>query len=176
MEHGERFVEVEGRGWRRVVASPEPREVLDAPAAEALLAQGYLVVSAGGGGIPTVRNDDGTFEGVEAVIDKDLTAAVVAEHLSADALVIATDVEHVVLGFGTPAAKPLEEVSVSQLRRIADEQHFATGSMGPKVEAVLRFAERTGGTGVITALDTISDAVAGAAGTRVVPDEAHERN
>src|SRR3712207_5802088 len=88
MDHGETYVEVAGRGWRRVVASPEPRECLDAPAADALLAQGYLVVASGGGGIPTVRGEDGILEGIEAVIDKDLTASLVAAHLGADLLVI----------------------------------------------------------------------------------------
>jgi carbamate kinase len=174
MEHGERFVEIPQRGWRRVVASPEPQECLDAPAADTLLSQGYLVVFSGGGGIPTVRNDDGTLEGIEAVIDKDLTAALVAEHLSADALVIATDVDHVVLDWGTSRARPMGAVTAPEMRRIAEEQRFAAGSMGPKVEAVTRFCERTGGTGVITSLDSVSDAVAGTAGTRVVPDKDQE--
>ena len=167
--HGEHFVEVEDRGWRRVVASPEPLECLDAPAAELLLAQGYVVVSSGGGGIPTARNDDGMLEGVEAVIDKDLTAALVAEGVGAELLVIATDVENVVAGWGTPDARPVLEVDPAAMRAITAEERFAAGSMGPKVEAVTRFAERTGGTGVITSLDLLSDAAAGSAGTRVVP-------
>ncbi len=167
--HGEHFVEIPDRGWRRVVASPEPLECLDAPAADLLLEQGYVVVASGGGGIPTVRNEDGVLEGVEAVIDKDLTAALVAERVGADLLVIATDVEHVVAGWGTPEARPVREVDVDAMRVIAAEERFAVGSMGPKVEAVTRFAERTGGTGVITSLGTLSDAVAGSVGTRVVP-------
>jgi len=168
-EHGERYVEVPGRGWRRVVASPEPLECLDAAAADVLLSQDYLVVCSGGGGIPTVLNDDGTYEGVEAVIDKDLTAAVVAEHLAADVLVIATDVESVVLDWGTPEARPLGEVTAQQMRALVAQQGFAAGSMGPKVEAVTRFCERTGGTGIITSLDSVSAAVVDQAGTRVVP-------
>ncbi|HET6562675.1 MAG TPA: carbamate kinase [Marmoricola sp.] len=167
--HGEHFVEIPERGWRRVVASPEPLECLDAPAADVMLAQGYVVVSSGGGGIPTVRNEDGLLEGVEAVIDKDLTAALVAERVGADFLVIATDVENVVAGWGTPEARPVHEVDAGAMRVIATEERFAAGSMGPKVEAVTRFAERAGGTGVITSLDKLSEAVAGTAGTRVVP-------
>jgi carbamate kinase len=169
MSHGERFVEVPGRGWRRVVGSPQPLECLDAAAADCLLAQGFLVVSSGGGGIPTVRRSDGTLEGVEAVIDKDSTAALVADHLHADVLVIATDVESVVTGWGTPDARPVGEVDTQEMRAIAAEQRFAAGSMGPKVEAVTRFAERTGGTGIITSLDRLSDALTGASGTRVTP-------
>lgn len=168
-EHGQRFVEVEGRGWRRVVPSPEPLECLDAAAADTLLAAGYVVVCSGGGGIPTLRRPDGCLEGVEAVIDKDLTAALVAEHVGADALVIATDVDAVVLGWGTSAATPVGEVEAPRMREIATEQHFAAGSMGPKVEAVTRFAERCSGTGIITSLARLADALAGGAGTRVVP-------
>ena len=167
--HGERYVEIPGRGWRRVVASPEPLEILDMPAADLLLAQGYVVVCSGGGGIPTIRRADGGYEGIEAVIDKDLTAALLAEHVEADVLVIATDVENVVADWGTPEALPLEEVEVTAMRVIATEQQFAAGSMGPKVEAVTRFVERTGGTGAITSLELLSDAVAGTAGTRIVP-------
>jgi carbamate kinase len=169
IEHGQQYVEIPGKGWRRLVASPEPLECLDAAAADALLAAGYVVVCSGGGGIPTVRQSDGQLCGVEAVIDKDLTAALVARHIGADALVIATDVEAVVLGFGTPDAQPVGEVTAPELRAIAREQQFAAGSMGPKVEAVLRFAESTSGTGIITSLAQIGEALAGTAGTRVVP-------
>jgi carbamate kinase len=169
MQHGERFVEIPGRGWRRVVASPEPLECLDGPAAEALLAAGYVVVCSGGGGIPTIRRADGGLEGIEAVIDKDLTAALVAGHLDADLLVIATDVDHVVADWGTPHATPVGRVDAAALRAIAAEQRFAAGSMGPKVEAVVRFAERGKGTGVITALDRLPDVLSDDVGTRVVP-------
>jgi carbamate kinase len=170
IDHGQSFIEVAGKGWRRVVASPEPLECLDAPAADVLLGEGYVVVCSGGGGIPTVRLPDGSLAGVEAVIDKDLTAALVAEHVGADVLVIATDVEAAVTGYGTDAAAPIGEVGATAMRKIAAAEHFAAGSMGPKVEAVTRFAERTGGTGVITSLHSIAEAVAGRAGTRVVPD------
>ena len=169
MEHGQQYVEVPGRGWRRVVASPEPIAVLDGPAADALLGRGFVVVCSGGGGIPTIRKGDGTLEGVEAVIDKDLTAALVAREISADLLVIATDVDSAVTDWGTPHARPIGEVTTSEMRAIAKDQGFAAGSMGPKIEAVTRFAERAGGTGIITSLARISHAIEGRLGTRVVP-------
>lgn len=168
IEHGQHFVEVSDRGWRRVVASPEPLECLDGAAARTLLAQSYLVVCSGGGGIPTVRRDDGSLVGVEAVIDKDLTAALIAQQTSADVLVIATDVDSAVTDWGTPNASPIGEVTTEQMRAIAAEQDFAAGSMGPKIEAVTRFAER-GGTGIITSLAQIAQAIQGHVGTRVVP-------
>ncbi|CAM2977279.1 carbamate kinase [Saccharomonospora xinjiangensis] len=169
MAHGQRFVEVPQRGWRRVVASPRPREALDMPAAEALLDAGYVVVCSGGGGIPTVRAEDGTLHGVEAVIDKDLTAALLAEQIAANVLVIATDVESVVTDWGTPKAAPIGRVTSTRLREIAREQGFAAGSMGPKVDAVVQFAERAGGTGIITSLHRLADSVGGTVGTQVVP-------
>lgn len=170
IEHGQNFVEVPDKGWRRVVPSPEPRECLDGPAADALLGAGYVVVCSGGGGIPTIRRDDGALTGVEAVIDKDLTAALIAAHLRADVLVIATDVEAAMTDFGTDHAALIGQVTPARMREIAEEQGFAAGSMGPKVEAVTRFAETSDGVGVITSLAHISRAVAGEAGTRIVND------
>jgi carbamate kinase len=164
IQHGQRWEDRGERGWRRVVASPEPRAVIDAPAVRTLLSAGYVVVCNGGGGIPVVREPDGRLRGVEAVIDKDLGAALLAHSLGADVLVIATDVAAAVVGWGTAAARPLGEVDVAELRRIAAEGHFASGSMGPKVEAACRFAEN-GGRSVITSLDAIADAVHSAVGT-----------
>jgi len=155
------------RGWRRMVASPEPLEVLDAAAAASLVAAGFVVVAAGGGGIPVVREPDGTLRGVEAVIDKDLAAAVLARGLGADVLVIATDVEHVVAGFGTSDARPIGLTSVAELRGLAAAGHFGSGSMGPKVEAVLRFVAGGGSRAVITSLERIGEGVHGRAGTVV---------
>ncbi len=151
------------RGWRRVVASPEPRSVVDAPAIAALVAAGFVVVCAGGGGIPVVLRDDtdGPLHGVEAVIDKDLTAALLARELGADTLVVATDVPHVVLGFGTPTARPLGRVTPAELRAHAAAGEFGSGSMGPKVEAALRFVEGGGERAVVTSLENITDAVTG---------------
>jgi carbamate kinase len=171
IDHGQSWEDRGERGWRRVVPSPEPLEVLDARAARWLCDGGYVVVANGGGGVPMVRAGD-AFVGVEAVIDKDLGAVVLGRALDADILVIATDVDAAVIGFGTPQARPLGRVTVAQLRAYADDGHFASGSMGPKVEAACRFVERGGARSVITSLDRIADAVedpSGAAGTVVVP-------
>jgi carbamate kinase len=171
IEHGQRWVDRGVRGWRRVVASPEPRACLDVAAVTTLLDDGWVVVCSGGGGIPTVHDEEQGYLGVEAVIDKDLTAALLAEQLVADRLVIATDVDAAVVGWETPQARPLGEVGVVELRKLAAEGHFASGSMGPKVEAACRFVERTGRPAVITSLHRIAEAVDGNAGTVVVPDE-----
>lgn len=157
------------RGWRRLVASPEPQEVLDAPAVSALLGQGFIVVAAGGGGIPCVPDARGGYKGVEAVIDKDLTAYLLSRMVGADLLVIATDVDHAVLGWGTAEERPLGRVGVAELREMERAGEFGVGSMLPKIEAVTRFVESGGPRGVITALSNIQDAVAGGVGTEVVP-------
>lgn len=169
IEHGEAWEDRGERGWRRIVASPEPLEILDADAVRALIAAGFVTVANGGGGIPVVRGPDGCVRGAAAVIDKDLGAALLASAVLADVLVIATDVEAAVLGYGTAGARPLGQVGVAELRKHAADGQFAGGSMGPKVEAVCRFVERGGRRGVITSLDRIPDAVAGRAGTVVVP-------
>ncbi|HEX5087149.1 MAG TPA: carbamate kinase [Nocardioides sp.] len=170
VEHGETWEDRGEKGWRRVVASPEPLEIVDAPAIQALVEAGFVVVANGGGGIPVVRDADGNLGGVEAVIDKDLGAALLARTVEVDVLVIATDVPHAVLHFGTPEASDIGTVSVSQLRAYAAEGHFASGSMGPKVEAVCRFVERGGSRAIITDLANLSTAVRGDGGTVVVPD------
>jgi len=167
IEHGQVWQDRGERGWRRVVASPEPLEVLDAPAVTALLDAGFVVVAGGGGGIPVVRDPDGTLRGVEAVIDKDLNAALLGRAIGADVLAIASDVDAAMVDWGTPRARPLGAVDVTQLRRYAAEGHFADGSMGPKVEAACRFVERGGERAVICSLDRIAEAVAGRAGTVV---------
>ena len=169
VEHGETWEDRGERGWRRVVASPEPREILDAAAVHALVGAGFVVVANGGGGIPVVRAE-GRLRGVEAVIDKDLGAALLAQTVDADVLVVATDVPNAVLRFGTPDAEPLGRVDVRRMRALAAEGHFASGSMGPKVEAACRFVEQGGSRAVITDLANILDAVAGETGTVVVPD------
>ncbi len=170
IDHGQVWEDRGEKGWRRVVASPEPVEVLDVAAARTLIDAGYIVVSAGGGGIPVVREVDGSLRGVEAVIDKDLTAALLARTLHADTLVIATDVDHAAIDWGTPQQHPLGRVSLSAMRRHAADGHFASGSMGPKVEAALRFIEGGGPRSVITSLSHITDAVEGDFGTVIEPD------
>jgi carbamate kinase len=159
---GQRWEDRGERGWRRVVASPEPLSVIDWPAINALAVAGFVVVCAGGGGIPVVDDGDGqALRGIEAVIDKDLTAAILARDLDADTLVIATDVPNVMVGFGTPDQRPLGRVGPAELHKHAADGEFARGSMGPKVEAALRFADRAGRRAVITSLEHIADAVNG---------------
>ncbi len=172
IDHGQVWEDRGEKGWRRVVASPEPLEVLDVGAARTLLDAGYVVVAAGGGGIPVVREPDGRLRGIEAVIDKDLTAALLAAALAADVLVIATDVDHAAVSFGTAAQRDLGRVALTELRELADAGEFASGSMGPKVEAVSRFVAGGGRRGVITSLTHITDAVDGGFGTVVEPDPA----
>ena len=176
VEHGETWEDRGEKGWRRVVASPEPREILDADAALALVDAGFVVVANGGGGIPLVR-EGGTLRGVEAVIDKDLGAALLGRTVNADVLVVATDVPHAVLRFGRPDAEDVGRVTVTRMRELAAEGHFASGSMGPKVDAACRFVEQGGSYAVITDLDSIVAAVTqpdGRSGTVVVPDNQTE--
>ncbi len=170
VEHGETWEDRGAKGWRRMVASPEPLEIIDAPAIAALVDSGFVVIANGGGGIPVVVRADGSLSGVEAVIDKDLGAALLAVTVGADVLVIATDVPQAVLRFGSPDATPIGRVGVTELRRQAAEGHFASGSMGPKVDAACRFVERGGTRAVITSLANILDAVTGEAGTVVLPE------
>jgi len=170
ISHGEIWEDRGEKGWRRVVASPEPLEVVDAPAVRALVEAGFVVVANGGGGIPVVQDPDGTLRGVEAVIDKDLGAALMARTVAADVLVIATDVPQAVLRYGTPEAEPIGQVTVAEMRALAAEGHFASGSMGPKVDAACRFVEDGGSRAVITRLDHIVDAITGDGGTVVVPN------
>lgn len=178
ISHGQHWQDRGERAWRRVVASPEPLRCLDAPAVVSLLAAGFAVVCSGGGGIPVVADGSPggylSYRGVEAVIDKDLTAALLAGALAADRLVIATDVEHVVLGWGTDSVTELSDVPVSDLEALLAGGAFASGSMAPKVAAACRFARRTGKPAAITSLSTIAGALAGVAGTIVHPDRQTE--
>lgn len=157
-----------GRGWRRVVASPKPQEIIEAPVIKALVGSGVLVVSTGGGGIPVVKADDGTLSGVEAVIDKDFGAAKLADLLYADTLLILTAVESAKINFGKDNEQSLGEVSVEEMKRYVDEGHFAAGSMLPKIEASLQFVE--GGENrkaIITSLEKTTEAITGNAGTSI---------
>ena len=157
-------VAVDGDGWRRVVPSPDPLEVVEFAAIRSLADAGYVVVCAGGGGIPVAR-DGGVLRGVEAVIDKDLTSALLAAELDADELLILTDVDAVVAGWGSAGAVPVRSATPAELR--AGE--WASGSMGPKVEAACRFVERTGRVARIGSLDHAGDVLADKTGTRVAP-------
>jgi len=156
-------VAVDGDRWRRVVPSPEPRSILEVPTIALLVEAGVLVICAGGGGVPVVVSSEGATHGVEAVVDKDLTAALLARELDADALLLLTDVTAVMTDWGTPKARPIAAASPQVLRDL----DFAPGSMGPKVEAACRFAEQTGRTAYIGSLEEASLILAGVAGTLV---------
>ena len=158
-------VRPDGDSWRRVVPSPEPVALLELSVVERLVAAGALVVCFGGGGIPVVGEPSGGHQGVEAVVDKDLTAALLATALRADRLVLLTDVVAVERGYGTPGAEPIGRATPGELRA----ERFAAGSMGPKVEAACRFVEQTGGQAAIGRLADAAALVAGRAGTTVVP-------
>jgi carbamate kinase len=155
----------DGASWRRVVGSPKPQRVIETRLIRLLLQSGAVVVCAGGGGVPVIRNEHGALEGVEAVVDKDLTTAVLAEALDADVMLVLTDVPHVQTGFGTPAATPILRATPAALQR----EQFPAGSMGPKVDAVCRFVELTGGVAAIGRLEDAAAIVAGSAGTIVTP-------
>jgi carbamate kinase len=150
----------DGAAWRRVVPSPEPLELVELPLIRVLLEEGALVVCAGGGGIPVVADASGALRGIEAVVDKDLTAALLALAVNADALLLLTDVDAVVDGFGTPDARPIRHATPSELRA----RSFPAGSMGPKVEAACRFAIATGGLAAIGCLSDAAGLLAGRAG------------
>jgi carbamate kinase len=168
LEEGLAMREDAGRGWRRVVPSPEPREIVELEAVRDLVAGGCLVICSGGGGVPVVRSR-GALSGIDAVIDKDLAAALLAEKLGADALLILTDVPKAYVHYGTPDQTALDTVTARQMRAYAAEGHFKAGSMGPKVEACLRFVD-AGGEAVIASLTEVGPAMAGRAGTHIVPD------
>jgi len=155
----------DGSAWRRVVASPEPLAFVELLTIRTLVTAGAIVICAGGGGIPVLEDDDGHFHGAEAVIDKDLSAALLARDLGADALVILTDVVNVQVGFGTDAARPIGHTTPAALRAL----EFPAGSMGPKVEAACRFVEATGKPAMIGRLDDAADLVRGTRGTVVEP-------
>lgn len=160
-----------GRGWRRVVPSPRPVEVLERDVIRGLLAQNVIVIAAGGGGIPVVRRD-GRLVGVEAVIDKDLTGALLADQLDADELIILTDVPCAYRDFRSPSQSPLARLDPDEARRLSAEGHFAAGSMGPKIEACVQFANRAGRRALITNPSSLAATLRGEAGTVVTCDSA----
>jgi carbamate kinase len=154
------------RGWRRSIASPQPRRVIEAPLIEGLARGGTLVIACGGGGIAVVETPSGTLEGVEAVIDKDRASALLAIEMHADLLMIPTGVERVAIRFGQPDQQWLDRITVADAERYAGEGHFGDGSMGPKIEAIVKFVNaRRGARGVITNPDNIARALRGETGT-----------
>ncbi len=167
-ENGWTIVEDSGRGWRRLVASPRPQRIVEQDAISALVDAGFLVVAAGGGGIPVIEQSDGRYQGVEAVIDKDFASALLAAELDADLLCITTGVERIAINFGTPNQRELDTLGLDEARAHLADGQFPPGSMGPKVQAALSFVEETGGEVLITHPDRLADAMAGRAGTRFV--------
>lgn len=153
-------------GWRRVVASPRPVRLVEEPAIRALVDAGITPIAAGGGGVPVVERDGG-YRGVDGVVDKDLTAALLADATQADMLVILTDVEHVLVDYGTERERSVGRLTVSEARGLLDEGQFPPGSMGPKVEAAIQAAQQ-GRRAIITSLESVADAIEGTAGTEVV--------
>lgn len=168
-EKGYTFVEDSGRGYRRVVASPNPIEIAELNAVNCLVENGFIVVTVGGGGIPVIKDENGNLTGIAAVIDKDLASERLGEDMDADILLILTAVENVYINYGKPDQLRLDTLSVEQARKYMNEGHFAPGSMKPKIEAACRFAaSKKGRRAIITSLDKAVYALSGNAGTVIV--------
>ncbi len=163
-------IEDSGRGWRRIVASPEPRDIVEKEIIRKLVDMGFTIIAAGGGGIPVVW-ENGILRGVDAVIDKDLGAEKLAEIVKADVFMILTDVNGAALLYGSSEEVWLGEVSVKELKRHYQEGHFKTGSMGPKVLAAIKFLEHGGKRAIIASLDRAVKAIKGKSGTQVIPGD-----
>lgn len=161
-------VEDAGRGYRRVVASPIPKEIIEIGAIEKLLEEKFVVIAVGGGGIPIIRNDKGEIEGVAAVIDKDYASSLLARNIDADVFVISTAVEKVYLNFGKPDQKPLDKITVGEAKKYLEEGHFAKGSMEPKIKAVIEYLENGGKKAIITDPPNIMRAINGETGTTII--------
>jgi carbamate kinase len=163
-------IEDAGRGWRRVVPSPEPVRIVEADVVRMLLDAGVIVITVGGGGIPVVREPDGTLKGVDAVIDKDLASAMLATVIEAGLLVITTAVERVALGWGTPQQRWVDRLTAAEAKAyLAEGIHFAAGSMAPKIQACINYLEAGGGEVLITDPEHLPAAIRGETGTRLVP-------
>jgi carbamate kinase len=160
-----------GRGWRRVVASPEPIRIVEVEAIRSLIENRFVVISVGGGGIPVVAGEDGALSGIAAVIDKDHACSLLANEIEAELLLITTAVEKVAIDFGQPTQRWLDRLTLSQAKEyLAEGTHFLPGSMAPKIEAVVNFLERGGGTAIITDPGNVERALAGETGTWIVAD------
>lgn len=162
------FVNDAGRGYRRVVASPKPVEIIELEAIKTLVSAGFCIIAVGGGGIPIFKNSDGTMEGVDAVIDKDFASSLLAFNLKADVLIISTSVEKVCLNYGKPNQKTLDKITVEDAKKYIGEGHFAPGSMLPKIQAAVKFLEHGGSEAIITSPKSLSKAVRGESGTHIV--------
>jgi len=169
-EQGWTMMEDAGRGWRRIVPSPDPLQIIESPAIEAMVQAGFVVVSTGGGGIPVIVDANGGLVGVEAVIDKDLASSLLASTLHADLLLISTGVEKIALNYRKPDQRDLDQLVLSEAQRYLDEGQFAKGSMEPKIRAAIEYLERGGKAVLITMPETIPQALAGKTGTWILPD------
>jgi carbamate kinase len=169
VQTGVRMAEDSGRGWRRVVPSPEPIAIVEIETIKKLVDAGVIVITAGGGGIPVYYEEDGRLEGVDAVIDKDRASAVLARDLGAPLFIIATSVEKVYLDFNGPNQQALDLVKLEEAKRYYAEGHFAAGSMGPKVESIISFLEGGGHRAVVTTPWNVLEALRGSTGTHFVP-------
>lgn len=158
-----------GRGWRHVVPSPKPKHICDISLIEDLSRRGSVVIAGGGGGIPVVREESGTRSGLAAVIDKDLTSALLGNVLGLEELLIVTAVNRVAINFGKPDQRELDEIAVADLKKLYAEGHFPPGSMGPKIDAAIRFIEGGGKRAIIGHLDSAVPALLGETGTHVIP-------
>lgn len=162
------IIEDSGRGYRRVVPSPRPFNIVEKDAIKSLIESGFVVIAVGGGGIPVIKNDDQTYKGIDAVIDKDFATSLLAEQIDAEALIITTGVPRVFINFGKPDQKALEQISVDETKQYAQEGHFPAGSMLPKIEASLSFLEKSGRRVIITNPESLKDSIKNNAGTHIV--------
>jgi carbamate kinase len=158
------------RGWRRVVPSPTPIKVVEAATLEKLVFEGIIVIAGGGGGIPVYIDENGNYEGMDAVIDKDLASAVIGNEIGADILAILTSIDKVAINFRKPDEKLIDKMTVSEAKKYFEEGHFPSGSMGPKIRAAIQFIEKGGKLVTISSVENARDAIVGNAGTRIVPD------
>ncbi|MCO5387597.1 MAG: carbamate kinase [Desulfosporosinus sp.] len=163
------MIEDAGRGYRRMVASPLPQEIVEKNVINKLVRDGYCVISVGGGGIPVIKSEDGSLRGVDAVIDKDFATSLLAADIKADVLIISTGVPTVYLNYGKPNEKALDKVTLAELKQYVAENHFAPGSMLPKIQAVISFLENGGKEAIITNPESLEEAVAGKTGTHIYP-------
>jgi len=171
-QHDWTVAEDSGRGWRRVVPSPRPQRIAEQGAIHTLVNAGFVVVAAGGGGIPIIEGTDGRYQGIEAVIDKDFSSALLASALDAELLVITTGVVQVAVNFGKPDQRSLGRIDAAEARRHLADGQFPPGSMGPKIEAALQFLDSGGEEVLITSPDQLSEALAGRTGTRLTREPA----
>lgn len=162
------FIEDSGRGYRRVVPSPKPIDIVEKEAIKSLIDSGFVVIAVGGGGIPVVKSDNNTYQGIDAVIDKDFATSLLAEQVNAETLIITTGVSRVCINFGKPNQLALEKISVEETKQYVLENHFPQGSMLPKIEASLSFLENNGTRVIITNPESLKDAINEKAGTHIV--------